>query len=275
MFVSVFLCVLSAATFFLIDASKPIPPKAGTIITDDHYNALLNLLMQETQSRQNLEKYVNQLNQKMTEMANDVASTKTKVGVLEKTNSNPDLQEASRCEIMKQAYNSLLLEHSNLKREVNVVTQRNNQLQFEVDYLKQLKTILQLQSLANVNNFTIYLEKEIQSTNSIVNKVLSDENARKQDFIALMNVTNVLKTRLSDTQLYLDKKFKDIEIKQNLTETSDHEFESKMDKINQTLTTKANGIEYRLNTNIRNHTATSQTIMAKLTENNHRGMNII
>ena len=275
MFVSVFMCVLSAATFFLIDASTPNPPKVGTIITDDHYNALLNLLMQETQSRQNLEKYVNQLNQKMTEMANDVASTKTKVGVLEKTNSNPDLQEASRCEIMKQAYNSLLLEHSNLKREVNVVTQRNNQLQFEVDYLKQLKTILQLQSLANVNNFTIYLEKEIQSTNSIVNKVLSDQNARKQDFIALINVTNVLKTRLSDTQLYLDKKFKDIEIKQNLTETSDHEFESKMDKINQTLTTKANGIEYRLNTNIRNHTATSQTIMAKLTENNHRGMNII
>ena len=275
MFVSVFMCVLSAATFFLIDASTPNPPKVGTIITNDHYNALLNLLMQETQSRQNLEKYVNQLNQKMTEMANDVASTKTKVGVLEKTNSNPDLQEASRCEIMKQAYNSLLLEHSNLKREVNVVTQRNNQLQFEVDYLKQLKTILQLQSLANVNNFTIYLEKEIQSTNSIVNKVLSDENARKQDFIALMNVTNVLKTRLSDTQLYLDKKFKDIEIKQNLTETSDHEFESKMDKINQTLTTKANGIEYRLNTNIRNHTATSQTIMAKLTENNHRGKYII
>ena len=108
MFVSVFLCVLSAATFFLIDASTPNPPKADTIITDDHYNALLNLLMQETQSRQNLEKYVNQLNQKMTEMANDVA----KVGVLEKTNSYADLQEASRCEIMKQAYNSLLLEHT-------------------------------------------------------------------------------------------------------------------------------------------------------------------
>jgi hypothetical protein len=46
----------------------------------------------------------------------------------------------------------------------------------------------------------------------------------KQDFIALMNVTNVLKTRLSDTQLFVDKKFKDIEIKQNLIETSDHEF---------------------------------------------------
>ena len=61
---------------------------------------------------------MNQLNQKMTEMANDVASTKTKVGVLEKTNSNADLREASRREIMKQAYNSLLLEHNNLKREV-------------------------------------------------------------------------------------------------------------------------------------------------------------
>jgi hypothetical protein len=84
---------------------------------------------------------------------------------------------------------------------------------------------------------------------------LSDGNARKQDFIALMNVTNVLKTRLSDTQLYLDQKFKNIEMKQNLIETSDHEFESKMDKINQTFTARANGIENRLNTNIRNLTA--------------------
>ena len=89
--------------------------------------------------------------------------------------------------------------------------------------------------------------------------------------IALMNDTNVLKTRLSDIQLTLDKKFKEIEIKQNLTETSDHEFESKMDQINQTLIAKANGIENRLKTNIRNLTATSQTIMAKLTENNRRG----
>jgi hypothetical protein len=216
----------------------------------------------------------------MAEMAKDVASTKTKVGVLEKAKSNVDLQEAihalkNSSEIMKQAYDALLLEHSNLKREVNVVTQRNNQLQIEVDSLKQLKTIVSLQSLANVNNFTVHLEKEIQSTNSIVNKVLSDGNARKQDFIALMNVTNVLKTRLSDTQLSVDKKFKDIEIKQNLTETSFHEFESKMDKINQTLTAKANGIENRINANIQKLTKTSQTTMAKLTENNRRGKYII
>jgi hypothetical protein len=143
-----------------------------------------------------------------------------KVGVLEKTSSNADLQEAfhaltNSSEIMKQAYDKLLLEHSNLKREDNVVTQRNNQLQSEVDSLKQLKTIVPLQSLANVNNFTVHLEKEIQNTNNMVNKVISDGNARKQDFIALMNVTNVLKTRLSDTQLFVDKKFKDIEIKQN------------------------------------------------------------
>jgi hypothetical protein len=207
MFVLIFLCVLSPVTSFIIDVSTPNPPKAGTFITDGHYNALLNLFIQETQSRQNLEKYVNQLNQKMTEMANDVASTKTKVGVLEKTNYNADLQEALRglknsSELMKQAYDALLLEHNNLKREVNVVTQRNNQLQIEVDSLKQLKSIVPLQSLANVNNVTVHLEKEIQNTNNIVNKVMSDGNARKQDFIALMNVTNVLKTRLSDTQLF-------------------------------------------------------------------------
>jgi regulator of replication initiation timing len=74
--------------------------------------------------------------------------------------------------MMKQAYDKLLLEHSNLKSEVNVVTQRNNKLQIEVDSLKQLKTIVPLQSLANMNNFTVHLEKEIQSTNSIVNKAL-------------------------------------------------------------------------------------------------------
>ena len=263
MFVLIFLCVLPPATSFLIDVSTPNPPKAGTFITDGHYSALLNLFMQETQSRQNLEKYVIQLNQKMTEMAKDVASTRTKVGVLEKTNYNANLQEAFRAlknssEIIKQAYDTLLLEHNNLKREVNVVTQRNNQLQIEVDSLKQLKTIVHLQSLANVNNFTVHLEKEIQSTDSIVNKVLSDGNARKQDFIALMNVTNVLKTRLSDTQLSLDKKLKDIEIKQNAT-----------------VTTNVNQLENRLNANIQNLTTTSQTIMAKLTENNRRGKYIL
>jgi hypothetical protein len=205
----------------------------------------MDLFIEERQSRQHLEKYVIQLNQRMTEMAKEVASTKTKVGVLEKTPSNVNLQKAFRAlknssEIMKQSYDALLLEHSNLKREDNVVTQRHNQLQIDVDSLKQLKTIVPLQCLA-----------------------------RKQDFIALMNVT------ISDTQLTLYQKFKDIEIKQSLTETLDHEFESEMDKIKQTLTAKANGIENRLNTNIRNFTVTSQAIMAILTENNRRGKYII
>ena len=183
----VFLSVLPPATSFLIDVSTPNPPKVGTFIADGHYNALLNLFTQEAQSRQNLEKYVIQLNQRMTEMAKDVASTKAKVGVLEKTSSNADLQEGfhaltNSSEIMKQAYDKLLLEHSNLKSKVNVVTQRNNQLQIEVDSLKQLKTIVPLQSLANVNNFTVHLEKEIQNTNNMVNKVISDGNARKTGF---------------------------------------------------------------------------------------------
>jgi len=73
-----------------------------------------------------------------------------------------------------------------------------------------------------------------------------------------MNVTNVLKTRLSDTQLSLDKKLKDIEIKQNAT-----------------VTTNVNQLENRLNANIQNLTTTSQTIMTKLTENNHRGKYIL
>lgn len=257
MLVFVFLCVLPPATSFLIDVSTPIPLKAGTSIND--------LFIEERNSRQNLEKYVIHLNQRMTEMAKDVISTKTKVGVLEKTHYNADLQEAFRAlqnssEIMKQGYAALLLEHNNLKREVNVVTQKNNQLQIEVDSLKELQTIVPLQRLANLDNFTVHLEKEIQSTNSVVKKVMFDANARKQDFIALMNATNVLKTRLSDTQLFFHKKFKNIEIKQNLTETSDHEFESKMDEINQTLTANTNGIENRMNANIRQLTKTSQNI---------------
>jgi hypothetical protein len=84
MILLVFMCALSPATSFLIDVSTPIPPKAETLITDGHYNVLLDFFMQERKSRQNLEKYVIQLNQKMTEMAKDVASTKTKVESLRK-----------------------------------------------------------------------------------------------------------------------------------------------------------------------------------------------
>jgi hypothetical protein len=94
--------------------------KAGTFIIDEHYNLVMNFVMQERKSRQNLEKYVIHLNQRMAEMAKDVASTKTKIGILEKANYNADLQEAFRglkhsSEIMKQAYDALRLEHSNLK----------------------------------------------------------------------------------------------------------------------------------------------------------------
>jgi hypothetical protein len=73
-----------------------------------------------------------------------------------------------------------------------------------------------------------------------------------------MNVTNVLKTRLSDTQLSLDNKLKDIEIKQNAT-----------------VTANVNQLENRLSANIQNLTTTSQTLMAKLTENNRRGKYIL
>lgn len=48
-----------------------------------------------------------------------------------------------------------------------------------------------------------------------------------------------------------------------------------MDKINQTLIAKVNGIQNRLNTNIRNLMSTSQSIETKLTENNRRGKYII
>ena len=306
MFVLVLLCVLPPATSFLIDVSTPNPPKAGTLITDEHYNVLMDLFIQERHSRQNIEKYVIQLNQKMTEMAKDVASTKTKVGVLEKTNYNADLQEAlkNNSEIMKHAYDKLLLEHNNLRQEVNVVTQRNSQLQMEVDSLKQLLTIVPFKSLANLNNFTVHLEKEIQSTNSMVNKVLSDGNVRKQDFIALVNVTNVLKTRLSDTKLFLEKKFKDTNsivnkvlsdgnarnqdcialmnvtnvLKTRLSKTQlflDQKFKDIEIKQNLTVTANVNELENRINTNIRNLTVTSQTITAKLTENNRRGKYIV
>ena len=96
MFVLIFLCVLSPATSFLLDVSTPNPPKSGTFITDHHYNELMDLFIEERQSRKNLEKYVIQLNQKMTKMTKDVESTKTKVGVLVKAPSNADMQEAFR-----------------------------------------------------------------------------------------------------------------------------------------------------------------------------------
>ena len=56
----------------------------------------MDLFIEERQSRKNLEKYVIQLNQKMTKMTKDVESTKTKVGVLVKAPSNADMQEAFR-----------------------------------------------------------------------------------------------------------------------------------------------------------------------------------
>lgn len=196
----VVLLIFVAPVFsFLLETSTPKQViGGGSFLTDEHYNVLMDMLIQERKSRRSLEQYVVQLNQKMSSAENDILKTKSELGVLQITQSQHDLVNMiiglqHQANVTDDKYDKLLLENANLKRELDVLKHEVNELRSDVNGLKSLKSVVQMQSVQHLNNITNHLEQEIQNTNDKVSILVSDATARKQDFIALVNEASEMK----------------------------------------------------------------------------------
>jgi hypothetical protein len=58
--------------------------------------------------------------------------------------------------------------------------------------IKHLKDVSHLQSVAKLQNKTEHLEQELRNTNNNASSLTNDGTSRKQDFIALLNKTDVV-----------------------------------------------------------------------------------
>ena len=83
-------------------------------------------------------------------------------------------------------------------------------LEREIESLKQLTTISDLESVYTVWNETKHLEQEIQKTNSKLNSLVNEVDARGQDFVALYRHSQLIDRKMENTSLAMDKQWREL-----------------------------------------------------------------
>ncbi|VDI01448.1 Hypothetical predicted protein [Mytilus galloprovincialis] len=194
--------------FLLDDRNKPSTTSVS-FLTDQHYNALFNLIVTERQSRSKLEQQLVRLEQELlatqqgvTDIYHTSANNNATLALEAKNwntirTENNDLK--NRYNLLEYKFNSLSRNHSNLENYTKALEQ-------EVTSLQQLKGVTDLQTVLSVRNETNILRKELKITNSSLNSVKNEAEARKQDFVALLNKADSIEHKLVFSVETLDNK---------------------------------------------------------------------
>ncbi|XP_071166187.1 uncharacterized protein [Mytilus edulis] len=185
-------------------------------ITDKHYNFLLDMLIEERQSRRNLEAYITKLQSdvshlqlcgctgtSITSPVNNTAALETKLNTLnskfEKLENkhsavlNRSIQlENELFDLKNLELNSLQkdletvkVQSTQLNSDYSLVVNKSDQLERELQEVKRLKSVSNLQ-IVKLQKQANDLSQEIVQTNNRQRAIISDNNARKQDFLALL-----------------------------------------------------------------------------------------
>lgn len=166
-----------------------LPSTPSTPISDTHYNFLLDLLIEERQARKTLETYVTR---DFTKLQEDVAKLK-QCGCLNSVVPNSissgidNRTEALENELrdVKDELVYLKSKYTNLVSVYASTISKTSELEQELNVLKGLKIFADLSAVANIQNQTNNITLELKATKDKQLDLISEANARKQDFIAL------------------------------------------------------------------------------------------
>ncbi|XP_071139135.1 uncharacterized protein [Mytilus edulis] len=182
--------VFLACDGFLLDDRTSPATTSGPLLSDQHYNFLINLITNERQTRAKLEQHVVRLEQELLatqQGVTDIYHTSSINNVtLEQQTKNWNALYAkymnleNENSLMKSNLNALRTDHTNLENYTKM-------LEREVTSLRHLKGVTDLQTVLDVRNETNILRKELKITNDSLNSVRNEAEARKQDFVALLN----------------------------------------------------------------------------------------
>ena len=217
MFLLIFVSFLKFSDSFLLDDKTQQPPTDGSFLTDSHYNTLMDMMYQERQSRLHLEQYVTQLHKRLSDEEIQSKALISKVEILERKQCSCELIEKvqNTTDISASNYTSLLTDFNKLKLELTNVSRRTNHLETDLNVLKNMKSVSQLQYIYNISLDVINVGKKLQETNNKVNVLMSDDMARKQDFLALLADNNKAKQTIASSTVQVENKFKAINRKLN------------------------------------------------------------
>ncbi|VDI22495.1 Hypothetical predicted protein [Mytilus galloprovincialis] len=180
-----FACVLSFSGAFLLDSSTSLPPRNVQLMTDDHYETLFRLFLDERKNRMQLQQYMEAKLDQLVKQCNSCHSVSLKPQVTKPTNETEELAA-------KYQQLTLEFESMQLKFEQELATSQNKTsiLEQEVRNLKHVKSIDQLQTLNNVN-------QQVQTMKADVQSLAVSNQARSQDLISLYSDLNAYKQRIT------------------------------------------------------------------------------
>lgn len=178
-------CVLSFSGAFLLDSSTSLPPQNVQLMTDDHYETLFRLFLDERKNRMQLQQYMEAKFDKLAKQCNSCHSVSLKPQVTKPTNETEELAAQ---------YQQLTLEFESMKLkfglELASSQNRTSILEEEVRNLKHVKSIDQLQTLNNLN-------QQVQTMKADVQSLAVNNQARSQDLISLYSDLNANKQRIT------------------------------------------------------------------------------
>lgn len=217
MFLLTFASFLKLSASFLLDDKTQQPPTDGSFLTDTHYNTLMDMIYQERQSRLHLEQYVTQLNKRLSDEEIQSKVLQSKVEILERKECSCELIEKlqNKTDIVSLSYTNLLEDYNKLKLEFNNVSRRTDHFETDLNVLKNMKSVSQLQYIHNITLDVINVGRKLQETNNKVNVLMSDDVARKQDFLALLSDNHKTKQTIANSTFQLENKLKAINRKLN------------------------------------------------------------
>ncbi|VDH89442.1 Hypothetical predicted protein [Mytilus galloprovincialis] len=188
---------------FLLDGTKPPTPTTGSVLTDAHYDFVMQFVIQERQSRLQLQKEVKQLQQQLLATQTDLSNKINTLDQCTTAERNHIDNLNNKTSVLEDKLNSLTKNIDAIKLQNNQLVLENKQirndskrLEIEVSNLNKLQSVSDMRVISNLQNQTNNLEQEIQETNSRQSVISSEANARKQDFIALFQKLQMTESEL-------------------------------------------------------------------------------
>lgn len=147
-------------------------------MTDDHYETLFRLFLDERKNRMQLQQYMDAKLDQLVKQCNSCHSVSVKPQVTKPTNETEDLAAK---------YQQLTLEFESMKlkfeKELTSSQNKTSILEQEVRNLKHVKSIDQLKTLNNIN-------QQVQTMKVDVQSLAVSNQARSQDLIAMYSDLN-------------------------------------------------------------------------------------
>ncbi|CAC5368944.1 ROCK2 [Mytilus coruscus] len=203
----IFICFLLfvsvvKVTGFLLEDKTPLP---NNDLTDKHYIAVIDLLLEEKKARQQLEVAVTQLHQELLTKtyhlptpngANNLTENcKADLQAMKNYSDNIQGELTAEIKLLKHEHSLLQQNFSKLQLEITDIRIRfknfenrsiedSRKVQNDLNSLKQLKTIDQLQDVHTLQTQFETIQRQVQS-------LTITESARGQDFLALYQTLGI------------------------------------------------------------------------------------